>query len=88
MVPDHGRWTSLVDVVAAIKGLRTLNVRLIRPPSVSFLLEELEEILKPFMRLQSLESFRVHSEWLLGDHLMKVYADTAPFDLTSGPKHP
>lgn len=83
---DHGRWATLWDTVAAMKGLENLHVKLTKLPHVAFSNETISDILEPFMSWRGLREFSVLLSWELPEQVMKSYIDKAPFDLTCASK--
>ena len=82
MVLDYGRWATLWDTIATMKGLRTLQVKLSKLPHARFSQETNKDILEPFMAIKRPENFTVSVAWHLEEQFMKTYRGNAPFDLS------
>lgn len=82
MVLDHGRWATLWDIIATMRGLGTLHVKLAKPPHAKFSQETNRGILEPFMAMKGPQIFTVSVTWYLEEQFMKEYQGTAPFDLS------
>lgn len=84
MVLDYGRWATLWDTIATMKGLRTLHVKLSKLPHARFSQETNRDILEPFMAMKGPQRFTIWVAWLLEEQFMKEYEDSAPFELSCG----
>ena len=88
MVLDHGRWATLWDTVATMRGLRNLHVQLTKLPYARFSHETNRDILEPFMAMNGPQSFSVYVAWHLEEQFIKEYQGNAPFDLSCSQNDP
>lgn len=79
---DNGRWTTLWDTVATMRGLKILRVKLTRLPGAKFSIEMNRSILEPFLDMRGLQEFTVSLMWHVPELLMKEYIGQAPFKLS------
>lgn len=86
MVLDTARWITLWDMVAAMKGLRNLQVKLKPLSQKSFNEPETMEILEPLDRMKILQGFSVCVAWHLSDSFMKRHLEKGTYGLTCAPK--
>ena len=88
MVLDHGRWATLWDTIATMKGLGTLDVKLSKLPYARFSQQTNRDILEPFMAMTGPRRFTVSVTWHLEEQFMTEYQENAPFDLSCGLQNP
>ena len=88
MVLDYGRWATLWDTIATMKGLGTLHVKLSKLPHARFSQETNRDILEPFMAMKGPRRFTVSVTWHLEEQFLKEYQENAPFDLSCAVKDP
>ena len=82
MVLDEDKWISLWDAVAAMEGLKELQVKL-KPLTGKFVnRDESTEILAPFSRLKTLERLVVSVAWHIPDEIMKGHREEGSYELT------
>lgn len=88
MVLDEDKWISLWDAVAAIEGLKELQVKL-KPLTGKFIdRNESMDILAPFSRLKNPEVLVVSVSWHIPDEIMKGHRQEGMIELTCAPHTP
>ena len=88
MVLDEDKWINLWDTVAAMEGLKELQVKL-KPLTGKFIdRNESKDILAPLSRLKNLERLSVSVAWHIPDEVMKGHRAEGSYELTCAPHTP
>ena len=88
MVLDEDKWIDLWDVVATMKGLEELQVKL-KPLTGKFIdRNESNDILAPLNRLKTLERLIISVAWHIPDEVMKGHREEGSYELTCAPHAP